>query len=127
MWKRKLWTCGMLLAILAAGVATLTILLKHEPNFYRQNQMPPSEQRKELAYTFVRSFVQMVAIMDAREKDEWGCDTTEAQINCFFDEVFVQRGEAEDLRKLGISCPSVVLEENNRMRLAFRYGGTGWF
>jgi len=122
--RRKLgWMCGITILALAGGLTALAAALKHEPNFYCQGQVPPSEARKELAYTFCRNFGQMLADRDAK-KETWRCDTTEAQLNCFFDEIFVQRGEAEELSKLGISSPSVTLEEDH-IRLAFRYG-SGW-
>src|SRR6516162_3639146 len=123
--RRKLgWMCGITTLALAGGLTALAAALKHEPNFYCQGQVPPSEARKELAYTFCRNFGQMLADRDAK-KETWRCDASEAQLNCFFDEIFVQRGEAEDLSKLGISSPSVTLEDDH-IRLAFRYG-SGWF
>jgi hypothetical protein len=116
------WLCGITLAMLGLGLAALAIALKHEPNFYRQNQVAPSTARTELAYAFTRNFGQMIL---NRKQETWGCVASEAEINSFFDEVFVQRGEAEDLSKVGISSPSVTLEEDH-IRLAFRYG-SGWF
>jgi hypothetical protein len=118
------WLCGITVLLVAAGLAALGAAIKHEPNFYRLNQVPPSEGRKQLAYAFATSFGQMFANKDAKI-EKWGCDATEAQINCFFDEIFVQRGEAEELRNLGISAPSVCFDDDH-IRLAFRYG-TGWF
>jgi hypothetical protein len=123
--RRKLgWMCGITILALAGGLTALAAALKHEPNFYCQGQVPPSAARKELAYTFFRNFGQMLADRDAI-KETWRCDATDAQLNCFFDEIFVQRGEAEELSKLGISSPSVTLEDDH-IRLAFRYG-SGWF
>jgi hypothetical protein len=116
------WLCGITVLGLAGGLTALGAVLKHEPNFYCQNQVPPSSARTELAYAFARNFSQM---MLNRKQECWGCDASEAQLNCFFDEIFVQRGEAEDLSKLGISSPSVTLEDDH-IRLAFRYG-SGWF
>jgi hypothetical protein len=116
------WLCGITVMVLACGFTALGAALKHEPNFYRQNQVAPSPARTELAYTFARNFGQMIV---NRKMESWGCDATEAQLNCFFDEIFVQRGEAEDLSKHGISSPTVTLEDDH-VRLAFRYG-SGWF
>jgi hypothetical protein len=113
------WLCGITVLVLAGGLTALGAALKHEPNFYCQNQVPPSSARTELAFTFARNFGQMMA--NRTTEETWGCDATEAQLNCFFDEIFVQRGEAEELSKLGISSPTVTLEDDH-LRLAFRYG-----
>jgi hypothetical protein len=123
--KRKLtWLCGLTLALLAGAVSALGAVVKHEPNFYRQSQVPPSETRKALASEFLCKFVQMMADIKGG-KEAWGCDTSEAQVNCFFDEIWGQKGEAESLRDLGMSSPNVVFEKDH-VRLAFRYG-SGWF
>lgn len=123
--KRKLsWLCGITLALLAGAVSALGAVVKHEPNFYRQSQVPPSEARKALAFQFVCKFGQMMADKEGKQ-EAWGCDVSEAQANCFFDEIWVQKGEAEGLRELGMSSPKVVFEKD-QVRLAFRYG-TGWF
>ena len=77
------------------------------------------------ALEFVSRFGNMLAIIKHRGDENWWCEASEAQLNCFFEEVWVQMGEAEGLRKLGISSPNVVLEKDH-VRLAFRYG-SGWF
>ncbi len=118
------WALALTILYLAVGVSVLAALAKHEPSFYRQHQAPPSEARKDLAYAFASKFGQMVADRNAR-METWACQATDAQINCFFEEIFVQQGEAEGLRKLGISSPRVTFEDNH-LRLAFRYG-SGWF
>jgi hypothetical protein len=114
-----------MLAIVTGAVSTLGAVVKHEPNFYRQSQVPASEARVALANEFFNNFLQMIANINSQEKETWGCDATEAQLNSFFDEIWVKKGEAEGLRELGMSSPSVVLE-NDHVRLAFRYG-SGWF
>src|SRR4051794_17529661 len=101
--KRKnwYWVGGVVLAVLSV-LGVLAVGVKHEPNFYRQGQVPPSEHRTKLANQFLNKFTQMM-IYYADRADHWGCVASEAEINCFFQEAFVQRGEAESLRKLGIS------------------------
>jgi hypothetical protein len=123
--NRKLgWLCGITVMVLAGGLTALGALLKHEPAFYCQGQVSASEARKDLAYTFARNFLQMRENIRARQ-EHWQCNATEAQLNCFFEEIFAHEGEAESLRKLGISSPRVTLEDDH-VRLAFRYG-SGWF
>jgi hypothetical protein len=122
--KRKLFgLCGITVLVLAGGLTALAATVKHEPSFYRQSQAPPSKERTELAYTFVRHFGQMM--QDRGRKEIWGCNATEAEMNSFFAEMLMQQGEAEGLRNLGISGPSVFLEQDH-LRLGFRYG-SGWF
>jgi hypothetical protein len=122
--NRMFWVFGLLLFLVADGVLALTVMVKHEPNFYRQGQLAPSPERKDLADTFLRNFLQMMANIKGSVED-WGCDATEAQLNSFFEEAFVQQGEAESLRKLGICSPRVALD-GEHIRMAFRYG-KGWF
>jgi hypothetical protein len=123
--KRKLiWMCGTAFVLLAGALSALGAVVKHEPNFYRLSQVQPSPARKKLADDFRNKFIQMIANIHGRE-DLWNCDTSEVQVNCFFEELFPETGEATALRSIGISSPSVVFEPD-RMRLAFRYG-TGWF
>lgn len=125
MGKRKIyWLFAFTFVSLTVGLTALGALAKHEPHFYRESQIEASDTRKELALNFVSNFGQMLADRNANV-ETWGSHATEAQINCFFEEVFVGRGEAEGLRKLGISSPCVTLGDN-QMRLAFRYG-SGWF
>jgi hypothetical protein len=124
--KRRLyWLCGITLVFLAGGVSVLGAVVKHEPNFYRQCQVPPSDGRKRLALEFVSRFGNMMATVRHRSEENWSCDASEAQLNSFFEEVWVQMGEAEGLRNLGMSSPNVVLDKDH-VRLAFRYG-SGWF
>jgi hypothetical protein len=136
--NRKVWCLfGLTFVVLAIGLTTLAILAKHEPSFYRQTEAPPSKERKDLAFTFFRNFGQMMANRNALVSETWSCDATEAQVNSFFEEIFIEQGEAEGLRNLGISSPRVTFEEpptdangdplpGGFARLAFRYGN-GWF
>ncbi len=113
-------TAGVfLVATLVAGGT----IVKHEPHFYREAQLPPSAARIEAATTFVSNLSQMVA--NRKTRPEWSCKLSQTQINSFLEETFAQWGEAENLRKLGIYSPYIVLEDD-RIRLAFRYG-SGWF
>lgn len=123
--RKTIVLCGIAGLVLATGITALGAVVKHEPNFYRQTQLPEGSGRKELALKCFSDFSQMVKDKDAK-RPKWGCDVTEAQLNSFFSEIFAERGESEGLRKIGISSPSVVLETENQLRLAFRYD-SGWF
>ena len=72
--KRKLcWLCGITIGAIAVGVLALGVIVKHEPNFYRQSQIPEGEARKDLANTFMRNFGQMILCM---KQETWDSDFT---------------------------------------------------
>jgi hypothetical protein len=123
--RRKLFACcGFAILVLTGGLAALAAVVKHEPNFYQQAQLQATEGRRQIALGCVSKFAQMAE--DRRNKKEkWGCAASESELNSFFQEMFNQQAEAENLRKLGISAPMVVLEDG-QFRVAFRYD-TGWF
>jgi hypothetical protein len=120
--KKMSWLCGVTFLIVGGGLTTLTILVKHEPAFYLEKEIPPSEERKAASNAFLRDFGQMILSM---KQESWHCDISEAQLNSFFEEKFMEWGEGESLRKMGITSPRVCLEQDS-MRFAFRYG-RGWF
>jgi len=123
--RRKLFfLCALTALVLAGGITALVTAAKHEPNFYRQAQLPESPGRTQLALECLSKFTQMDNNRKAKTP-EWGCDLSEAHINSFFAEILMKEGDAEKLRKLGISSPSVILEDDH-LRLAFNYD-TGWF
>lgn len=110
-------TAGLLLTTLGSAAA---LVLKHEPAFYVQAAVPASSERAALSKAFLTGAMQLWE--DAKfGKGKWGHSFSQAQLNSFFEEDFIRIGEAENLSKLGISEPRVVLEED-RIRLAFRYG-----
>lgn len=122
--RKSLILFGIAGIALASGLTALGAVVKHEPNFYRQTQLPDGDGRKQLALKCFSDFSQMVKDKEAK-RPQWGCDVSESQLNSFFCEIFAERGEAEGLRRIGISSPSVVLSDDH-VRLAFRYE-VGWF
>lgn len=123
MQKRKLsWLCGVTILIVGGGLTVLGVLVKHEPSFYLAKELPPSDERKAASNAFLRDFGQMILSM---QQQAWHCDITETQLNSFFEEKFMEWGEGESLRKMGITSPRVCFEQDS-MRFAFRYG-RGWF
>jgi hypothetical protein len=116
------WLCGVTIIFVGGGLTALGVVVKHEPNFYLQKELPPSEERKAASSAFLSNFTQMILSM---KQESWHCDITEAQLNSFFEEKFMEWGEGESLRRMGITSPRVCLEPES-MRFAFRYG-RGWF
>lgn len=124
--RKRNWfgLCGIAAVLISAALTAFAVTLKHEPNFYQQSQVEPSQGSIYLANELLSRYAQMIADKDAPE-DAWGCTASEAQLNSFFQVHFPKLPEGESVRKLGISSPVVTLE-SDRMRLAFRYG-SGWF
>jgi hypothetical protein len=123
--RRKLFVVsGIAIVALAGGLTALGAVVKHEPNFYQVAQSQSSEGRRQLALGCASKFTQMAKDRKAKQ-EKWGCAVSENELNSFFQEIFSQQGEAENLRKFGISSPTVVLEDS-QFRIAFRYD-TGWF
>ncbi len=123
--KRRMWfwTLASIL-LLGSALTALTLLLKHEPNFYRRALVTPGQGRKDMATACMGRFVELVALW-TDGKGDWEKSFSEAQLNSFFAEEFVRWGDADNLRRQGISEPRIVIEEN-RLRLAFRYGRDFW-
>src|SRR5258707_5132211 len=113
---------GLLTAALVAGAA---LALKHDPHFYHASDFPPSAERKQLSIKFVGDFMQMLADVKGGDQKPWEVSFTENGINSFFQEDLVSLGEAENLRKLGVSEPRVTFDQD-RIRVAFRYGSGIW-
>ena len=124
--KKKLCLWGGILALLlGGGGSVLAVLLKHEPGFYERAAIPETEQRKSQSDAFFAKFSQMMINVGVDREGDWHFQFSETELNSFFEEGFVRLGEADNFRKMGISHPRIVLEDD-QLRLAFRYG-SGWF
>ena len=122
--KKALITLVCVVACLVL-VGTLVVLLKHEPAFYRRASIPPGKERKEYSTACFGQFATLIASWSDGPKEPWEVVFSEAQLNSYFEEDFIRLGDAEALRKQGISDPRIVLEDD-RVRLAFRYGSGIW-
>lgn len=115
----------MLMTFLAAAGATVVVLVRHEPDFYRRAAVAGGPQRLEISNEFfVRDFVPFVANFDGG-REEWKAKFTQEQINSFFEEDFIRFGDADYFRKIGIVNPRVEFTDDV-IRIGFRYG-TGWW
>src|SRR5260370_28609257 len=65
--------------------------------------------------------MQMLADVKGGDQKPWEVTFTENGINSFFQEDLVSLGEAENLRKIGVSEPRVAIGQD-RIRFAFRDG-----
>jgi hypothetical protein len=124
--KKKVCLWGGILVLLLGSVASVLVaLLKHEPSFYERAAIPESDQRRCQSDAFFAKFSQMMINVGVDREGDWHFQFSETELNSFFEEGFVRLGEADNFRKLGISQPRIVLEDD-QLRLAFRYG-SGWF
>src|SRR5262249_29115890 len=113
-----------ILVLLAVGVAaTLLILVRHEPAFYRAAAQGPGMTRKNHSVEFCQQLTQLISAMnDARE---WSAQFTDEQINSYLEEGFRSSGFEEKMLPDDMSDPRVKIEAD-RLRLGFRYGAGLW-
>lgn len=126
MWKRKKLLAALVSVTLVAGLAALLVgLVKHEPGFYRRAAILAGKDRMECSRNCIGQVTSLLAAWLDGPKEPWEVNLSEAHLNSYFEEDFVRLGDAEALRKQGISDPRVVFEDD-RIRLAFRYGSGFW-
>jgi hypothetical protein len=114
-----------LLALAGCGVlAVLALMARHEPEFYRRVAVPPGAVRKNQSRAFKTEFTQLISNIASHDV-VWTSTFTEAQLNSFFAEDFIDSGCAEKLLPEDVREPRVVLEQD-KIRLAFRYGTPPW-
>lgn len=121
--KRRRVLLLSMVAVPLVGAAVVVLMLRHEPRFYRQAEVEPGPHRQQLSRACSKSFSGIVnQAIDPH--GEWSYSFTANQLNSFFEEGFRDL-EGKSLEKLNIGHPRVVFEDD-RLRLAFRYG-SGWW
>jgi hypothetical protein len=110
--------------LLAALGSVLLLLILHEPGFYARAAVAPGPTRQEDSRVCFSKFFKLGNCwVDGH--GNWDVKFKQTELNSFFEEEFVRLGDAEILKRHGISEPRVVLEKD-RIRLAFRYGTKPW-
>jgi hypothetical protein len=122
--KSVLMAFGILVLVGCAILGILALMARHEPSFYVHAGVPPGPVRVSQSKAFQTEFAQLIANITNREV-LWKVTFSEAQLNSFFAEDFLRSGVAERLLPDNVSAPRVVLEQD-RIRLAFRYGTPPW-
>jgi hypothetical protein len=122
--KTLLMTFGIGVLSLCALTGLGIALVYHEPGFYRRSAVVSGKTRQDQSRAFVSHFAKLINCW-VDGYGAWDVCFSEAQINSFFEEDFVRLGDAEALKRYGISEPRVMFEED-RIRLAFRYGTKPW-
>jgi hypothetical protein len=115
---------GLFLLAVLVVLAALAALARHEPSFYVRSAVPPGQVRQQQSKAFVQALVKLLNDISNKEPS-WRASFTEAQINSYFEEEFLSSKVAASLLPEGVSAPRVVIEQD-KIRLAFRYGTPPW-
>jgi hypothetical protein len=109
---------AILLLLACTSGATLLILLRHEPTFYRRAAVPAGPEREALSGRFSGDASSL--LLRIKDSPSWQDTFSEEQINSFLQEGFV-RSEANTLTlPEHITDPRVAFDAD-RIRLGFRY------
>ncbi len=124
--KSVLLGVGISLLLVGGAGATLLLLVRHEPSFYRRAAVPPGPEREALSKKFLGdavTFQQHVA-----NSTSWQDTFSEEQVNSFLEEDFVRSEAKAFTLPEHITDPRLAFE-SDRLRLGFRYhvGGFSTF
>jgi len=126
--RKSLWLAlGMVTLVVVGVLATLVLLLQHEPSFYGRCAIPPGAERSELSKKFEGDsgiFISSITNGGDVKSGDWYGKFNEVEINSFLAEGFARR-LADKMLPDGVSEPRIQLEQD-RMRLGFRYGEPPW-
>jgi hypothetical protein len=118
--KSLLLTIAIILTLTAGVSATLVLLVRYEPSFYRRAALPAGELRKKWSKEFQGAFVSEL-IGGIYNERTWEPTFNQTQVNAYFAESTSISHDLPD----GFSEPRVAFE-NNRIRIGFRYGEGAW-
>jgi hypothetical protein len=121
--KSLLIGLGVFLVVLGSAVAGLALLVRHVPGFYRRSAVPPGPARVLHSKAFVKECLDLTTSISCQKK--WTAVFTEAQINSYFEEHFIQHHQDQIFLRPGLSSPRVAIDPD-QVRLAFRYGKGAW-
>jgi hypothetical protein len=110
---------GMLGCLLCVVLGAALILVRYEPQWYRNAGIPAGTQRTQLSQDFHEAFSQLM--YQVGNEPEWNGRVTAKQVNAWFEEGMYQEKLDADLLRGNISQPRIAFEDN-RVRLGFRYG-----
>jgi hypothetical protein len=113
---------GIFAFLACAAATTGWLLVRYEPRRYAQAALPPGPERVQFSQQFLSEFTQLVSDFGS-DGDGGGGRFTEQQINAYLNEGFIQQGWADRLLPERIREPRVVIDQD-RIRLAFRYGNS---
>ncbi|HEX3314551.1 MAG TPA: hypothetical protein VHR72_06635 [Gemmataceae bacterium] len=120
--RPNLFVLGGLLVV--SLLATAAILIVHVPTFHIRADEPAGNSRDEASSEFFLRASSFLATFSGG-KGQWTYSFTQKQFNSFFQEDFIRFGDADRFRNVGFTEPRVEFDED-RIRLAFRYGEGKW-
>jgi hypothetical protein len=111
--------------LIAAGLATVALMLVHVPAFYSRAAEPEGAARVDASNEFILSELGPLYLTFKDSKGDWNHTLTQNRFNSYFQEHFALHGDAERFRKVGITEPRIEFDED-RIRIGFRYGEGKW-
>ena len=122
MGRRRLYiSIGLVAGFVVLVLVGLVAMIKSEPTFYTQAELPEGSQRTQLSNAAKERYSEILSILS---KDSWEVEFTADQINAFFQEDYYLLGGDENLPD-GFHQPRVKIEDG-KMRVGVRYGKGGW-
>jgi len=115
--RRLLISVGLILGFLALVLVGLAAMVKREPSFYTQAEMPAGPDRAALSQQAMAQYSGILSLLD---DPSWEVSFSAEQINAFFQEHYYQVGGDENLPD-GFHAPRVKVEDG-KMRVGVRYG-----
>src|SRR5262249_43080058 len=121
---------GGSLLLVAVIVAGLILMIRHEPSFYSRVEIAPGKARQEMSAACFGQFMELKNNwQEGRSQQggrEWEVTIKEPELNSYFQEEYITHHKLDQvLRGQGISDPRIALE-NDKLRIAFRYGEPPW-
>jgi hypothetical protein len=123
--RKTLILALLVVVVLLSGTgATLAILVRHEPSYYRRGAMPLGQQRHIWSTQF---FGEMSHLWSAIQEplEVWDAEFTTDQINSYLQDGFLDQRLDEKMLPDNMSDPRVAIDQD-RLRLGFRYGFGRW-
>ncbi len=121
--KSVLFALLIVLGLTVAGGTIVALLVRYEPRFYRRAGVSAGKERQKSSGEFVGESVRLIE--GVANNHPWTAQFTEEQINSYFEEDFIKQHGAESPLPEGISSPRISFEQD-KIRLAFRYGKGLW-
>jgi hypothetical protein len=115
--RRILISVALILGFIALVLVGIVAMVKSEPSFYAEAEMPPGGERKQLSKEFDASFTRISTVLN---DPTWELTFTALQINAYFQEDYLAHGGDENLPN-GFHAPRVRIEDG-KMRIGARYG-----
>ncbi len=122
--RKTIMIAGVVLLVFIGIATTLYLLVRYEPGFYRAKAVEEGPIRTKHSKLFVQKFFNLWGDI-YNEQKTWHANFSEAQINSYFDEDFIQQGMAEKILPKGIRKPRISIEKDV-VHLGFQYGNSPW-